>query len=63
MVILSVDDRVSCTSDVDNVIWAQIPPSPDIFSDGSYERDQDKRLEAVVLANMVHGPCGKVFPE
>ena len=63
LVILSDDDCVSCTSDVDNVIWAQLPPSPDSFADSSPERDQAERLEAIVLANMVHGPCGKEFPE
>ena len=62
LVILANDDRVSSSSDIDNVICAQLPPSPENFPEGSKERDQAERLEKIVLANMVHGPCGKEYP-
>ena len=32
---------------------------PDNFPDGTDEKEQAERLEAIVLANNVHGPCGK----
>ena len=59
LVILSNADRVTSASDVDDVICAELPPSPDIFPEGSEERVQAKRLEKIVLQNMIHGPCGK----
>ena len=63
LVILSDDDRLTCSADIDNVIWAQLPPSPDGFLEGTDAREQAERLQAIVLANMVHGPCGKEFPD
>ena len=63
LVILSDDDRVSCSNDIDNVIWAQLPPSPKTFVEGTTEREQAVRLETIVLNSMVHGPCGTDFPD
>ena len=40
LVILSNDDRVSCSSDIDNTIWAQLPPIPTNVPEGTPERDQ-----------------------
>ena len=57
LVILSERDRLSCSADVDNVI------SPENFPKDTEEREQAERLESIVLSNMVHGPCGKEFPE
>ena len=62
LVILSNDDRVLTSTDVDNVISAQLPPDPATFPEGSVEREQAERLEKIVLTNMVHGPCGKLNP-
>ena len=42
LVILSDDDRAVCSEDVDNVIWAQLPPSLDDFEEGSQERMKRK---------------------
>ena len=62
LVILTDDDRISCSADVDNTISAQLPPDPDLFPEGSDERAQAKRLENIVLQNMIHGPCGPSNP-
>ena len=59
--ILSDEERVSTSVDIDNVIWAQLPPDPADFEDGSPEKAQAERLLNIVLGNMVHGPCGKDF--
>ena len=62
LIILSNDDRVSCSADVDNIISAELPPDPALFPDGSKQRAQAERLEKIVMQNMIHGPCGKVNP-
>ena len=62
LIILSNDDRVSCSADVDNIISAELPPDPALFPDGSKQRAQAEQLEKIVMQNMIHGPCGKVTP-
>ena len=62
LVILAEDDRVLTSTDVDNVICAQLPPDPETFPEGSDEKGQAVRLESIVLKNMIHGPCGKINP-
>ena len=62
LVILADDDRPSDSADVNNVISAQLPPDPENFPPNSKEKSQAIRLEAIVLKNMVHGPCGKLNP-
>ena len=49
---------------MDQVVSAEIPPHPNFLEDPDTEiqqkkRDQADRLRAIVLKNMVHGPCGK----
>ena len=61
LVILADDDRVLSSTDVDNVICAQLPPDPATFKDKE-QKEQAERLESIVLKNMVHGPCGKDNP-
>ena len=63
LVILAGDDRITCGTDVDDVICAQLPRDPESFLPNTVERDQAERLQAVVLTSMVHGPCGKEFPD
>ena len=63
MIILAGEDRLSNSSDVDNVICAQLPPDPSLFEPGSDARKQAERLESIVLKNMIHGPCGKLNPK
>ena len=62
LVILSKDDRVLTSTDVDNVISSQLPPDPETFPEGSDEKKQALELESIVLKSMVHGPCGKINP-
>ena len=47
--------------DIDNVISAELPPDPESFPPGT-KQEQAKRLEKIILQNMVHGPCGKENP-
>ena len=63
LVMLSQEDRMSHSSDVDNVISAQLPPDPSLFEEGSDEQKQAKRLQTIVLKSMIHGPCGKLNPK
>lgn len=46
---------------VDNVISAEIPPSP-AESSNEEMRKARQSLEDIVLQNMVHGPCGAANP-
>ena len=63
LVILDEEDRLTTSSDVDNVISAQLPPDPNLFEKGSDEYKQAERLESTILKNMIHGPCGKLNPK
>ena len=62
LIILSDEDRPSTSEDIDNMISAEIPPDPNLFPPNSEARLQATQLEAIVLKNMVHGPCGKINP-
>ena len=62
LVILSDDDRLTSVSEVDNVICAELPPDPEMFDADTKEKEQAVRLNAIVLRNMIHGPCGKSNP-
>ena len=64
-------DRLHTAEDVDNVISAELPPDPMSYPEGPL-REQAKRLEQLVLQNMVHscspickkeGDCSKYFPK
>ena len=61
LVILAENDRLASSSDVDNVISAELPPDPEAFPIGP-QKEQAQRLEKIILQNMVHGPCGKLNP-
>ena len=56
-------DRFTTTTQIDNVISAQLPPDPNLFEVGSGARKQAERLQEIVLKNMIHGPCGKSNPK
>ncbi len=72
LLILSPDDRLHTSDDVDKVIAAELPPDPLTFPDGTAKL-QAIRLEELVLRHMVHkcsaackdanGPCKKGFPK
>ena len=63
LVILADDDRITSSSEVDNVISTELPPDPDLFPVGSDAHNQAMRLEEIIVKNMVHGPCGKNNPD
>ena len=63
LVILCKEDRVTENKDIDKIICAQLPPDLKNTPEGSQEREQLERLENIILSNMVHGPCGKEFPD
>lgn len=48
------------TDTIDSVICAELPPDPSSLPPQMQE--QGKRLQKIVLTNMVHGPCGPAFP-
>ena len=52
---------MTTTDNIDSAICAELPPDPSTLP---YEmQEQAKRLETIVLTNMVHGPCGRDFPD
>ena len=46
---------------VDSIVVAELPPDPKRADDNSKEIEL-KRLEDIILANMIHGPCGAENP-
>ena len=62
LVILNDDDRPITSDEIDDVVSARLPPDPADFVPNSEEQKQAIRLQAIVLKNMVHGPCGKFDP-
>ena len=61
LLILADHDRLITPEFVDNLVSAEIPPSP---AEASNEEMMKARqsLEDIVLQNMIHGPCGSVAP-
>ena len=47
---------------VDSVVVAELPPDPQINSEDP-ESTELKRLQDIVLSNMIHGPCGTENPK
>ena len=60
LVILSEDDQIKISSEVNDIICAELPT--DMFQKNSEEYTQSIKLDQIVLKNMVHGPCGNVNP-
>ena len=58
LIILADHDRQMTPEFVDSLITAELPPNPDDAQNES-QRAQRKRLQDIVVGNMVHGPCGK----
>ena len=58
LLILADEARPKTVSDVDNIVCAEIPTDPEIFQEGSPQKEQASRLLGTVLHCMVHGPCG-----
>ena len=61
LIILSDDDRTLSPDLVDSIVVAELPPDPE-ETDDPLEKAQRKRLQDIVLKNMIHGPCGSDNP-
>jgi hypothetical protein len=61
LIILADGDRTLTPELVDSIVVAELPPAPEDTDDPS-EAAQRKRLQDIVLTNMVHGPCGAENP-
>ena len=61
LLIVQESDRLTTPEQVDSVICAELPPDPETGATEE-EREQMRRLETIVLLNMVHGPCGSLRP-
>ena len=61
LIILADDERNMTPEMVDSIVVAELPPDPKTADDKSKEIEL-KRLEDIILANMIHGPCGAENP-
>ena len=61
LIILANKDRPVSSDKVDSIVVAELPPSPDDTDDPD-EKAQRKRLQDIVMTNMIHGPCGSINP-
>ena len=61
LLILANHDRTLTKELVDSLVVAELPPDPEL-ADTTKKRDERKIMEDIVLANMLHGPCGKDHP-
>ena len=52
--------RVSTNEEVDSIISAELPADPEGVEEG--KKEEAKRLQSIVITNMIHGPCGEVNP-
>ena len=62
ILILADEDDVRTEEDVDKVICAELPLDPNEPGILEEEKEQRERLEKIVVTNMIHGPCGNIFP-
>ena len=62
LLILAEEDDIHNVEDVDRVICAELPPDPNEPGISKEEKEQRSRLEEIVVTNMIHGPCGTLFP-
>ena len=63
LIILADGCRPKTPEDVDNIVSAELPPSP--YQEGITEEEKAHRkpLWDIVLTNMIHGPCGQHNPK
>ena len=47
---------------VNGMVVAELPPDPDHIED-TVLREQTRKLQNIVVSQMVHGPCGKTNPK
>ena len=61
LLIMANHDRPISPDLVDNIVVAELPPSS-TDSDDNEVKEACKTLEEIVMANMIHGPCGSENP-
>ena len=61
LIILTSYARNMTPQFVDNIISAELPPSPE-DAENAKDKDQRIRLQDLVVNNMLHGPCGEAKP-
>ena len=52
--------RVSTNDEVDSIISAELPQDPEKVEEG--KKDEARRLQSIIITNMIHGPCGDINP-
>ena len=52
--------RVSTNEEVDSIISAELPQDPATAEEN--KRDEARRLQSIIITNMIHGPCGDMNP-
>ena len=61
LIILANEDRTMTPEGVDQAVCAELPPDPK-EAENPEEAEQRRRLQDIVVTNMVHGPCGAENP-
>ena len=62
LLILAQEDRMLTPQLVNGMVVAELPPDPDHIEDPVL-REQTRKLQNIVVSQMVHGPCGKTNPK
>ena len=62
LLIMAEGNRLNTDDQVDAVICAELPPDPELAEEGA-DVEEMRRLQAIVVTNMIHGPCGTVNPK
>ena len=63
LIVLADEDRPKTPDQVDQIVTAELPPSP--LEPGISEEEKIRRqpLWDIVLKHMIHGPCGELNPQ
>ena len=61
VIIAHLPPRIFNTDAVDSIITAELPLDPNTMPPGK-KWEQAKRLQDIVLTNMIHGPYGEANP-
>ena len=62
LLILAQEDRILTPDVVNGMVVAELPPDPEMIEDPVL-REQAKRLQNIVVSQMIHGPCGNRNPK
>ena len=63
LTIMADEDRPKTSNQVDQIVSAELPPSPYELGISEEEKIRRKPLWDIVLNNMIHGPCGAQNPK